>query len=123
MRTRQPVSFIASSSPDDACEFYRDVLGLDLVERSAYAVVFADGKNTLRVQIIPGFKPVDHTVHGWQVTDIAHEIASLKDNGVTCLVFDQLEQDANGIWTTPDGNMIVWFNDPSGNILSFTQFA
>jgi predicted enzyme related to lactoylglutathione lyase len=26
-----------------------------------------------------------------------------------------------GIWTTPAGDLVVWFKDPEGNTLSLTQ--
>jgi predicted enzyme related to lactoylglutathione lyase len=31
-------------------------------------------------------------------------------------------QDKNGIWNSPSGARIAWFNDPDGNTLSLTQF-
>jgi hypothetical protein len=33
-----------------------------------------------------------------------------------------MQQDAAGIWTTPDGiGKVAWFKDPDGNTLSITQ--
>jgi hypothetical protein len=34
-----------------------------------------------------------------------------------------MDQDEQGIWTTPGGDKAAWFQDPDGNVLSFTQFA
>ena len=34
-----------------------------------------------------------------------------------------MTQDDAGIWTTPDGSRVAWFNDPDGNLLSLTQLA
>jgi hypothetical protein len=90
---------------------------------SPYALVFADGDVMLRVQIVQDLTPAGHTVHGWDVADIAQEVAGLTAKGVEFQIFDQLGQDTNGVWTTPSGDKIAWFKDPSGNILSFTQFA
>lgn len=118
---RKPVSFIATSLPEKATVFYRDVLGLTLVEASQYALVFADGDSTLRVQIVAEFCPAAYTAHGWQVTDIEEDIVNLAAQGVELLMFKQLPQDNLGVWTTPDGNKIAWFNDPCGNVLSLTQ--
>lgn len=121
--SRQPISFVATTEPEKSEAFYRDVLGLKLVEKSPYALVFSDGENMLRVQIVADLSPASHTVHGWQVTDIERDIKELASKGVVFLIFDQLSQNASGVWTTPDGNKIAWFRDPSGNILSFTEFS
>jgi hypothetical protein len=57
------------------------------------------------------------------VADIAAEMDDLVAKGVAFRQFDQLPQDARGVWTSPDGHRIAWFLDPSGNILSLTQTA
>lgn len=121
--TRKPISFVATLEPEEGRVFYGDVLGLELIESSPYALVFSDGDTVLRVQIVTEFSPASHTVHGWQVTNIEHEIQTLGASGVEFLTFDHLGQDALGIWTTPDGNKIAWFNDPSGNVLSLTEYV
>lgn len=120
---RSPVSFLATTEPASAERFYTDVMDLQLLESSPFALVFADGETILRVQIVPELSLAPYTVHGWQVTDIDGEIEKLASNGVQFLTFDQLKQSASGIWTTPDGHKIAWFKDPSGNILSLTQHA
>ena len=120
---RRPISFVATLEPEKAKAFYGAVLGLELIEESPYALAFADGENMLRVQIVAELSPASYTVHGWQVTGIAREIEELASKGVAFLSFDQLPQDALGIWTTPDGNKIAWFKDPSGNILSLTEYV
>lgn len=121
--SREPVSFIATDKPDEAQAFYADAIGLKLREATPYALVFLDGCHALRVQIVPELHPVDYTVHGWQVSNINDEIEMLIAKGVQFRRFDQLIQDALGIWTTPEGNKIAWFTDPSGNTLSLTEYA
>jgi catechol 2,3-dioxygenase-like lactoylglutathione lyase family enzyme len=120
---RHPVSFIATDAPDEARTFFADILGLELRDATPFALVFFDGGHALRVQIVAELEPVSYTVHGWQVTDITHEIEKLSSKGVQFQRFDHLDQDALGVWTTPDGNKIAWFIDPSGNTLSFTEYA
>ena len=119
--SRKPVSFIATDNPEKARVFFSDVLGLKLLENSAFALVFADGEHVLRVQIVPELFPASYTAHGWQVTNISTEVERLISKGVLFLRFDQLPQDNLGIWTSPDGHKIAWFNDPSENVLSLTQ--
>jgi len=84
--------------------------------------VFKDGENTLRIQIVADLVPTVHTVHGWEVINILEDIRNLISKGVEFLTFGQMDQDALGIWTTPDGNNIAWFKDPCGNTLSLTEF-
>ena len=102
--------------------FYRDVMGLKLAEASPYALAFADGDSTLRVQIVDDFKPADFTAHGWQVSDIDAEVRDLSAKGVVFQTFVHLDQNEHGVWTSPSGARIAWFSDPSGNILSLTQY-
>lgn len=122
-KSRRPISFVATSEPEKAKTFYGEVLGLELIETSPYALVFSDGGNMLRIQIVAELCPAPHTVHGWQVADIEQEIEGLASKRVEFLTFDQLGQNASGVWTSPDGHKIAWFKDPSGNILSLTQFS
>ena len=119
--SREPVSFIATDKPDAARTFFVDVIGLELREETPFALVFLDGEHILRVQIISELQPTGYTAHGWRVANIAQEIEILRTKGVQFLHFEQLAQDELGIWTTPDGNKIAWFTDPSGNTLSLTE--
>lgn len=117
------MSFIATDQPEKARAFYSDVLGLKLLEASPFVLVFADGEHVLRVQIVSDLQPATYTVHGWEVASLQSEMEGLTAKGVDFLHFGQLPQNALGVWQTPDGHMISWFHDPSGNILSLTQYA
>ena len=120
----QPLqSFIPISDADKATIFYRDVLGLELLEDTPFALVFAVSGGALRLAKTPDFTPQPFTVVGWEVDDIASGIAELARHGVTLLRFDGLPQDEAGVWRTPDGTQVVWFNDPDGNVLSLSQPA
>jgi hypothetical protein len=39
------------------------------------------------------------------------------------LVYEGLDQDDHGVWTTPNGDLVAWFKDPDSNVLSLTQLA
>jgi catechol 2,3-dioxygenase-like lactoylglutathione lyase family enzyme len=121
--SRRPVSFIATNDSAGSLAFYRDIVGLDLVEDTPFAIVFRDCGQMLRIQKVSSFDPPAHTVHGWEVADIAAEMRRLTQHGIEFLHFERLEQDRHGVWTSPDGHKIAWFHDPSGNNLSLTQFA
>lgn len=120
---KRPVSFIATDNPKATAAFYGDVLGLDHLETTPFALVFKDEDHVLRIQILSDFHPAPYTVYGWQVSDIATEIENLSALGIDFLWFEHLAQDATGIWTTPDGRKVAWFKDPSGNTLSITEHA
>ena len=49
-------------------------------------------------------------------------VRGLTAKGIGFLRYDGMDQDENGIWTTPGGDQVAWFADPDGNVLSLTQF-
>jgi hypothetical protein len=56
------------------------------------------------------------------VPDIAAAIAALNAKGVSMAIYEGFGQDAQGVWTSPDGKArVAWFFDPDGNNLSLTQ--
>ena len=113
------IAFAATADPDRA--FYRDVLGLALVERNAFASVFDANGTMLRVTTVERVDPRPYTVLGWMVDDLEAALGELAGAGVEPLRYDGLEQDAAGVWTAPSGGRIAWFRDPDGNTLSLTQ--
>ena len=102
--------------------FYRDVLGLALIEDSAFAIVFDANGTMLRIQKVSEHAPAKHTALGWRVDDIRQKIDALSKKGIRFERYDRLPQDDRGIWRTPDGADIAWFRDPDGNTLSLTQW-
>ena len=50
-------------------------------------------------------------------------VHALRDRGVSFSIYDGLGQDADGVWTAPDGTKVAWFADPDGNVLSLSQTA
>ncbi len=117
------IAFTATRQPVAAIEFYRDRLGLRLVEESPYALVFRAGATMLRVQLVETFEPHQFTALGWDVTDIRTTVGELAARGIPTERFGFIEQDDAGIWWTPNGDGVAWFKDPDGNTLSLTQFA
>ena len=117
------IAFLATVSPEGARAFYRDALGLELVDESSYGLVFDAGGRMLRVQIVAAFQPHPHTALGWRVADIVAAMAHLTKHSVRFEFYAGLPQDAEGVWITPEGVRIAWFKDPDGNVLSLTQFG
>ena len=123
MLASQPViAFVATAAPAEALRFYRDVLGLALVEDSPFALVLEAGGTMVRVQKVERLAPQPFTALGWRVDDIAATIGELVARGVRFERFGFFEQDELGVWTTPDGAKVAWFKDPDGNTLSLTQW-
>jgi catechol 2,3-dioxygenase-like lactoylglutathione lyase family enzyme len=116
------MAFVYTNEPDRARAFYRDVLGLTLLEEHQFAIVFDANGTHLRVGKGSGFQPARHTVVGWEVPDIVAAIRDLEKAGVAFRRFEGMNQDEHGIWHAPGGSKIAWFPDPDDNILSLTEF-
>src|SRR2546423_13170817 len=117
------VTFVATSKPERAQDFYAQTLGLRLIADDAFALVFDVNGVMLRVQKVEAHTPANHTVLGWDVSDIQATVKELMTRGVRCERYAWLEQDELGIWTAPSAAKIAWFKDPDGNVLSLTQFT
>jgi catechol 2,3-dioxygenase-like lactoylglutathione lyase family enzyme len=117
------ITFAATAQTERALAFYRDRLGLTLIEETEYALVFRAGSTMLRLQRVVAFEPQPFTALGWDVPDIRATVAALKTAGIELERNTYVELDADGIWWTPHGNAIAWFKDPDGNTLSLTQFG
>lgn len=118
------ITFVLTPDHVRAATWYRDVLGLTQVSSDPFAAVFDLAGTTLRLTTVQGVTPSDHTVLGWVVPDIRVAMASLVANGVEFLVYPGFGQDADAVWSAPDGGAkICWFNDPDGNNLSLMQIA
>ncbi len=115
------MAFVSTSDPKRALAFYGDTLGLQLVEETPYALVFDVGGTTLRVTVAQQVVTAPYTVLGWTVDDIQATATALQQAGIELQRFDNLDQDAHGIWTSPTGAQVIWFHDPDGNVLSATQ--
>ncbi len=117
------IAFVGSADLGRARIFYQQTLGLRLIEQNEFACVFDAHGTMLRVTAVAGAARAGYTVLGWQVTDIAAAVRGLTAGGVVFLRYDGMDQDEDGIWTTPGGDKVAWFADPDGNVLSLTQFA
>jgi len=118
------VAFAATTDAVKARAFYEDVLGLRLVEDAKpFALVFDANGTMLRVTTVAEHTPVPFTVLGWDVESIESTVEQLTAAGVVFQRYPGLnDSDPLGIWTSPSGARIAWFNDPDGNVLSVTQF-
>jgi catechol 2,3-dioxygenase-like lactoylglutathione lyase family enzyme len=117
------ISFVATRNPSAARSFYEGTLGLRLVSDEHFALVFDVNGRMLRIAKTDEFTPAAHTVLGWEVEEIVAAVKDLRARGVAFLRFDGMPQDDLGIWASPSGAKVAWFQDPDGNNLSLTQFG
>lgn len=115
-------AFVGVKDPDRAKKFYRDTLGLKLTsEQLPFALVFNCQDTALRVTIVPKVVAAPYTVLGWQVPDIAAAVTRLQAAGIQFQRYSGMKQDDLGVWQSPSGARVAWFQDPDGNLLSITQ--
>jgi catechol 2,3-dioxygenase-like lactoylglutathione lyase family enzyme len=122
LATSDVIAFASTRDLTRARSFYESALGLPLVHEDAYAAVFNAHGTMLRVTVVAEVAHPGYTVLGWRVTDISETVARLTSLGVVFARYEGVEQDAQGVWTSPSGDRIAWFTDPDGNILSLTEF-
>jgi catechol 2,3-dioxygenase-like lactoylglutathione lyase family enzyme len=121
LTSRKIIAFVATADPSAAETFYAGTLGLRLVSKDEFALVFDAGGTVLRVAIVPELRPAGYTVLGWIVPDISRAVRDLGEKGVLFQRYHWMEQDTQGIWSAPGGAKIAWFSDPAGNTLSLTE--
>jgi len=117
------IGFIPVRDLASAHRFYGETLGLELEEDTPFAVVMNAGGSMLRLTQVENFQPQPFTIAGWEVADIGAAVDALARRGVTFNRYDGMDQDEKGVWTTPGGDQVAWFNDPDGNTLSLTRFS
>jgi predicted enzyme related to lactoylglutathione lyase len=118
------IAFAPVTDYAKAREFYGSVLGLTLLyDETPFALVFSANGVMLRVTHVGKHTSAPFTVLGWDVEDIETTVKRLNAAGVDCLRFPGLNDNAAlGIWASPSGARVAWFNDPDKNVLSLTQF-
>jgi catechol 2,3-dioxygenase-like lactoylglutathione lyase family enzyme len=122
LRFATPVGFLPTSDLDRSRNFYEQVLGFPVTHADSFAVVVQGGGILIRLTNVGDqLRPQPFTVFGWKVPDLPAEIAEMVGRGLEFLRVAGIEQDKLGVWTAPDGNLVAWFKDPDGNILSLAS--
>jgi len=118
------VAFAATTDPAKARAFYEGLIGLRLVaDEQPFALVFDANGTMLRVTTVREHHPAPFTVLGWDVESIEGTVKQLMAAGVEFQRYPGLnDSDPLGIWASPSGARVAWFQDPDGNLLSVTQF-
>ena len=117
----KPVAFVFTADRAKSKPFYEDVLGLPLIADEPFGVVFDLGSGaTMRLTDLKEHVPSPHTVMGWEVSDLAGAMATLRDKGVTFEIYPDFGMGEDAIWSH-GGTSLAWFLDPEGNNLSLAQ--
>jgi catechol 2,3-dioxygenase-like lactoylglutathione lyase family enzyme len=115
------IATIPVTDLDRSLAFYRDVLGLKVVDQNPNAIRFEAGATQLSTFKRP---PVErgHTMAHFEVRDIEATVADLKSRGVTFEEYDSgLIATTNSIANYAPGIRGAWFKDPDGNILGLRE--
>ncbi|QQL49178.1 VOC family protein [Mucilaginibacter ginkgonis] len=115
----------AVKDSDQSLTFYRDVLGVNVVQNKQMGNIltlsFQDG-GTIIAYPKPDHQPATFTVLNFNVADVATAVQDLKTKGVKFESYDMpgFKTDDDNIFRG-GGPLIAWFTDPSGNIMSVIQ--
>ena len=123
LATSDVIAFASTTDLARARTFYEATLGLTVVDENAFACVFDAHGTMLRITAVAEVAHPGYTVLGWRVTDISATVTGMESEGVAFTRYDGMNQDAQGVWTTPNGDRVAWFTDPDGNVLSLTEFV
>ena len=106
---------------EEARDFYRDKVGLEILNENAGAVTFRCGTNRLAITKSTVGTTDTQTQASWRVEDLDAELAALRSRGVKIADYDM-----PGLKTT-DGiadigfARMAWFIDPAKNCLGVMQ--
>lgn len=117
----QAMQLAATANAEASRDFYETKLGLRFVEDSPFALVFDVDGVMLRIQKVEQVVAPPYTSLGFIIDDMQSTVAELTEKGVAFERYEFIEQDNQGVWTTPDGAQIAWFKDPDGSVVSLTQ--
>jgi catechol 2,3-dioxygenase-like lactoylglutathione lyase family enzyme len=115
------VGFILTRDYNKARAFYEGKLGFEFISLDQYALVMSIGGHRIRISKIQDFTPLQGTILGWEVGDIAAVATWLGSKGVALERYPFIQDRELGIWTAPSGDKVAWFKDPDGNVLSVSQ--
>ncbi len=117
-----PIDVVLLATDLDASrDFYRDMVGLEILSENPYAVTFKCGGNQLAVTKSTVGTADSQTQAAWRVRDLDSELASLRERGVKIEDYDLPDlKTVDGIADIGFARM-AWFIDPAKNCLGMMQ--
>jgi catechol 2,3-dioxygenase-like lactoylglutathione lyase family enzyme len=111
-----PVTDLEKSLP-----FYRDALGLKVLDEGPFACRLGAGTTQISIFKRPAVER-GHTMAHFEVRDMDATVADLKSRGV---VFEEYDSGpiatTNSIANYAPGMRGAWFKDPDGNVLGLRE--
>ncbi|MBC6112609.1 VOC family protein [Pedobacter fastidiosus] len=121
LNSKEVFSSFSVNDLSKAKEFYKDVLGLEVVD-NPMGIIEIHFPNSSKVMVYPkpNHTPATFTVLNFPVEDIDQAVDELIKKGVQFEIYDEeyLKTDEKGISRNNGGPSIAWFKDPAGNIFS-----
>jgi len=112
------VTTIAVNDLDEAKRFYGEQLGLPLLDETPFALRFGAGQGS-QVSVRRGTPNVGQTAGHFEVADLAAEMATLRERGITFEEYEQPKTE-NGIAQIGPARG-AWMTDPSGNVIGLRE--
>jgi catechol 2,3-dioxygenase-like lactoylglutathione lyase family enzyme len=118
--------FYAGFAVDDISQaqaFYRDVLGVEVVEEGGGYLLALRATNGYAILVYPkpDHEPATHTILNFPVDDIEAAVDRLTEKGVRFERYDEGPIKTNEKGIAQPGPKQAWFRDPAGNILSVIE--
>lgn len=111
---------IPTKDIETAKKFYRDKLGLEILDENPGGVYFQTGSGKIFVYPSEFAGTNKATYASWEVDDVKQTVDMLKDKGIEFEHYDSVQGS-----TSSDGEIhslgtdqVAWFKDPDGNILA-----
>jgi hypothetical protein len=117
------MAFVSTAQREVGRAFYEGKLGLEVLSADDYGVVYEVNGRRLRMSFVKEVTVAPYSILSWVVPDIYAVLRALQLRGVKFEMYEGFGQDADGVWTAPDGTKVAWFLDPAGNGLSLAQFV
>jgi len=111
---------IPAENLERAKKFYKDTLGLKLLDSPEGSAIFEAGSGTTVFIYERARTKAEHTAITFLVKDVKAVVKDLTAKGVKFEHYDMpgIKTDEMGIADMGDGNPIAWLTDPEGNILA-----
>ena len=112
------VTTVAVTDLDRAKRFFREQVGLQILDETPFAIRFGAGKGT-QMSVRRGQPNVDQTVGHFEVDDIEAVIRDLTSRGIT---FEEYETPKTTNFIAQIGPARgAWFKDPDGNVFGVRE--
>ena len=112
---------LLSRDLDETRSFYHEKLGLEIINESEDSISFRCGPTTLDVTKSTVGTADEQTQAAWFVTDLAAEIAELRERGVNVEDYDSPDLKTNDGIADIGFALAAWIVDPHGNALGILQ--